>query len=80
MLSVPDVSLAHPSTAEIESELKRFQRHLRSANKSPQTIGTYSESVQRLTEFLVSTGMPTSLEALSREHIEDFIAQSPAIC
>jgi site-specific recombinase XerD len=53
---------------------KSFERSLAAANKSPATIRTYRESVRLLGEFLAEQGMPTRVDAITREHIEEFIA------
>jgi site-specific recombinase XerD len=51
-----------------------FRRHLLAANKAPRTIEGYGEAVRLLAAFLASQGMPTHVAALSREHVESFIA------
>lgn len=53
--------------------LDSFVRHLRAQNISERTVETYSESVSQLGLFLTEKGMPTTPEAISREHIEEFI-------
>ncbi|HLF78030.1 MAG TPA: tyrosine-type recombinase/integrase [Dehalococcoidia bacterium] len=73
MSSTTRASLAEAGPGEITAELKRFERHLRSENKSPKTIQTYSESVTRLSQFLISTRVTLKLPAVRREHIEAFL-------
>ena len=51
-----------------------FRRHLLAANKAPRTIEGYGEAVRLLAAFLAAQGMPTHVAALSREHVESFIA------
>jgi site-specific recombinase XerD len=51
-----------------------FRRSLEAANKSPRTVETYSEAVRLFGEFLKAHGMPTDPTAISREHVEAFIA------
>jgi site-specific recombinase XerD len=51
-----------------------FRRHLMAANKAPRTIDGYGEAVRLLEAFLLGQGMPTHVAALSREHVESFIA------
>lgn len=51
-----------------------FIRHLRAENVSPNTVLTYSLSVEQLTAFLLANGMPTTVAGVGREHIEAFIA------
>jgi site-specific recombinase XerD len=51
-----------------------FRRHLLAANKAPRTVAGYLDAVRLLGEFLAAEGMPGDVAALSREHIESFIA------
>lgn len=46
---------------------------LRAANRSPATIHTYVDAAERLERFLRQSGMPVSLAAIRREHIEAFL-------
>lgn len=62
-LSVGDLALLLPS----------FERSLRASNKSPRTVETYSAATQQLLEFLRTSGMPTQVESIRREHVEAFI-------
>jgi site-specific recombinase XerD len=50
-----------------------FRRSLRSANKSPKTEKTYLEAVEGLDRFLASKGMPRSVAAIRREHVEAYV-------
>jgi site-specific recombinase XerD len=52
---------------------RSFERSLRAANKSPRTVETYLDSVTQFERFLAGRGMPTTLDAISREHVEAFI-------
>lgn len=55
-------------------ELKAsFRRHLKAENCAEKTIETYLQAVERLELFLEQTGMPTAIDALTREHLEEFI-------
>ncbi len=51
-----------------------FRRHLLAENKAPATIGAYMGSLRCLGEFLAEQSMPLDPAAVSREHIEEFIA------
>lgn len=51
----------------------RFARHLRASNLSPRTEQAYLEAVAGLARFLVSRGMPTNIETITREHIEEWL-------
>ncbi len=46
--------------------------HLRSEAKSERTISTYLRALDRLDAFLVERGMPRTLGAIRREHLEAF--------
>jgi site-specific recombinase XerD len=48
-------------------------RSLRAENKSPRTIETYGEACRGFSRFLADRGMPTTIEAVAREHVEAFI-------
>lgn len=61
-------------TATQSLYLGAFQRSLRAENASEKTIKTYSEALTLLANFLRSKGMPADPAALTREHIEEFIA------
>ena len=52
-----------------------WRRSLRAQNRSPITIRGYLHALKMLDRFLAGTGMPQSIEALSREHVEEWIAQ-----
>jgi site-specific recombinase XerD len=54
--------------------LPRFRRHLAAENKAARTVMSYAESVERLAEFLTAAGMPVRVEAITREHVEAFVA------
>ncbi len=64
--------------SEVGSLVTEFSRELelrvRGRRLSPATAGTYSESAAKLATFLQDNGMPTSLAAIRREHVEAFIA------
>jgi site-specific recombinase XerD len=66
------------SAPTVLSLLPSFVRTLRAENKAPHTITTYSEAVRRLHEFLARSGMPTTIEPLTREHLEMFFADQLA--
>jgi site-specific recombinase XerC len=50
-----------------------FLRSLAAENKSERTRQTYGEAVQQLEAFLLSRGMPTHPEAITREHLTEWI-------
>jgi site-specific recombinase XerD len=51
-----------------------WRRHLAAENKAPRTIETYTESLNRFGAFLSERGMPTDPADVSREHVEEFVA------
>jgi len=53
--------------------LDQFARSLRSENKSPATVYTYTSAVAQFAEFLLQKGMPTNPASITREHVEHFI-------
>ncbi len=50
-----------------------FGTHLAAENKSPRTIGGYAETLRLFHAFLVDRGMPTSVAAITRDHIETYL-------
>ena len=57
----------------VEDALASFARALRVENKSPRTIETYGESVGQFARFCQERGMPTTADAFTREHVEEFL-------
>ena len=53
--------------AELEPEFKIM---LQATNRSPRTIEAYMAGVDALRVFLVERGMPTAVDAVTREHVE----------
>jgi site-specific recombinase XerD len=58
--------------------LPSFRRHLAAENKAPRTAQAYTEGVTRLHEFLIERGMPVQVAAITREHVESFVADQIA--
>lgn len=61
------------TASDLATNMASFARHLRAENKAPSTIVTYRRAVDQLADFLARTGMPTSVGAIRREHIEAFL-------
>jgi site-specific recombinase XerD len=61
------------NVGELPGLVRSFERHLRAANRSPQTIKTYLEAVGQLCDFLAGAGMPTAATGVKREHVEAFL-------
>lgn len=53
--------------------LDSFIRSLRAANRAEMTIESYSQAVRQFARYLSRMGMPTTPEAITREHVENFI-------
>ena len=68
-------AISDPSIAsgDIAANRDSFARHLRAENLSPKTIYAYCGAVGQFETFLSSQGMPGSVAALTREHVEAFI-------
>lgn len=51
-----------------------FERALRAENRAPRTIAIYTGTVTRFAAFLAAREMPTEVEAITRQHVEAYIA------
>ncbi len=69
----PTIEAPPTSGVNIEDAIQSFGRHLRAANLSPRTQGTYTESAHQLARFLAEKGMPQDVAHITREHLEAFI-------
>jgi site-specific recombinase XerD len=52
-----------------------FERMLGAENLSSPSIVLYTGSVRRFADFLEARGMPTSVDAIAREHVESYILE-----
>lgn len=59
---------------DLRTLLPDWRRHLKAKNRSDQTIASYLRCGHNLADFLVAQGMPTDINAITREHIEAFLA------
>ncbi len=50
-----------------------FLRSRAAQNLAERTLQQYGESVSQFAAYLVKMGMPTTPEAISREHVESFV-------
>ena len=50
-----------------------FRRSMLAENKSPRTVQGYADAVRLLDAYLADQGMPRTLSAIHREHVEAFI-------
>jgi len=58
----------------LDRRLAFFGRHLAAQNVSPNTVDAYCGAVEQLRDYLAAQGMPTDVEAITREHVESFIS------
>ena len=73
MLQAPTSGVHGTAAGDIPANAASFARHLRAANKAPNTIKAYLEAVTRLDAFLADRGMPRDVAGIRREHVESFI-------
>jgi site-specific recombinase XerD len=66
-------AITAPSVGDLATLIPSFRRHLRASNLSPRTVRGYTDSVEILRRYLMRHGMPTTLTAITREHVESFI-------
>jgi site-specific recombinase XerD len=52
---------------------------LEARNLSPNTLATYTTSVDLLASFLVDNGMPTAVSAIHREHVEAWLSSLTSV-
>jgi site-specific recombinase XerD len=60
---------------EIRRLVDSFEIALAARNVSDRTVKTYLDAVGLFAAFLERSGMPTRLDAITREHVEAFIAE-----
>jgi site-specific recombinase XerD len=78
MKSAPTSERESTTGPDLVANATSFGRHLRAANKAPNTIKAYLEAVDRLDGYLAAQGMPRTVAGLHREHVEAFIADQLA--
>jgi len=61
------------TAADIEANLKGFQRRLRAENRSTATVEVYTQAITQLEEFLRERGMPLAVAQITREHLQEFM-------
>lgn len=62
------------SLDDLDTLLADWRTHLRARNRSKATIDSYTRCATALRVFLAERGMPTSAGAITREHVEAFLA------
>lgn len=73
MKSAPTSDAQSSLAGDIPANAQSFARHLRAANKSPNTSKAYLDAVSRLDAFLEANGMPQAVAGIHREHVEAFV-------
>lgn len=73
MPSAPISAAESTAAPDIATNAQSFARHLRAANKSPNTTKAYLDAVARLDAFLEAHGMPRTVATIHREHVEAFV-------
>src|SRR4051794_15064350 len=71
MQTAPSVEIV--TRGDLGGNVTSFARHMRAANLTVSTQRTYLASLDRLAAFLETSGMPTDVAAIKREHVEAFI-------
>lgn len=66
-------AITAPSVGDLGALIPSFRRHLRAANLSPRTVRGYTDSCDMFDRYLADHGMPTTVSAIRREHIEAYI-------
>src|SRR4051812_15275415 len=54
---------------------RSFERSLAAENKSVHTIRAYTSAIRYFGDFLVERGMPVNIEAITREHVQEYLAE-----
>src|ERR1019366_3306321 len=70
---MPQTKLPAPGVGELTVLLPSWRLHLEASNLSPRTIRAYTDDGALLAAFLATTGMPTAVLSIRREHVEAFI-------
>ena len=75
-MQVPCVKPIPPiqSEGDIGVNIRRFRRHLRAENLSPNTETAHVGAAEQFARYLAAHGMPQAVAAIRREHVEAFIA------
>lgn len=62
-----------PPASGLALDAARFRRHVRAVGLSARTEQSYLESVDNLGRYLAQRGMPGETEAITREHLEEWL-------
>lgn len=62
------------SVGDVQVLEQSWRISLEASNKSSNTVSIYGSALELFTRFLVGRGMPTTAAAITREHVEAFLA------
>lgn len=65
---------AEIDVGDLSELLPDWRRHLRAANRAASTVRRYEKDARAFLAFLAAHGMPTRSDAITREHLEHFLA------
>ena len=69
----PAAAAATPYDEHAVRSIAGFERWLRLRGLSEQTVEAYTQAARQFLAFAARSGMPTALEAVSREHVEEWL-------
>lgn len=69
------VTRTAPEVGTIRRLAESFEISLRARNLSDRTVRGYLDAVGLLARYLDEAGMPTRVDAITREHVEAFLAR-----
>lgn len=62
------------AASDLADNITSFRRHLQASNLAPRTIQLYVQHAEDMASFLEERGMPLAVASLTREHVEEHIA------
>jgi site-specific recombinase XerD len=73
--SIPIAGVVSQASGEfcLDVIIPVWEASLRARNRSPKTIRSYGDTARLLANFLASQGLPTTVDAITREHVELFV-------
>src|SRR5215211_5701946 len=78
-MSLPEgaaVATALNTVTGYHTLIRSFERSLVASNFSPHSVRLYMSVLRRFGEFLIERGMPTNVNSLTREQVEDHLTES----
>jgi site-specific recombinase XerD len=74
-LTATRLQISHQPADDFDLLARSFERSLKAENKAVATIRVYKEGVRQLRAYLTQQGMPCTVAAISREHIECWLVE-----